>query len=375
MNLISITTVHGDASFKIGNKMFCKYRRYLIVFLAWLLNSCTANGVAINEGIAVYKATISQIAGSHINVSGEILVFVPPEDRFFGSIGYGGYLSNVQANLDGSNCPSRDGCGVRIHSGTSCDDSETQGGHFFNFEAEDDPWLDEKYSSDSSGRAVFSSLISIGTDEVNGLPVVVYDELGFRIGCGMLEEVDPFELFVSDIQPMFGSGIHGQVLMYQKAIESSTQKFPICYYGMGSGLEPDVNCEENNFLDACGTHVHAGTSCNTFIDQGQAFFNSMVVNFNPWKELRFLKTDQVGNTQFMHCVHTGEANYEKKVFILHNIDGSRAACGQLHNVATRQRAKRRYVSWILIGFLLPGVLLPFCIKLENKCCNCMKRRK
>jgi len=350
------------------------YRRAQIVVSSLLLSLISAKDITNEGAIKVFKADITPLAGSHINVSGEVLVFVPPEEKFFGYIGYGGHLSNIQSNLDANDCPSRDGCGVRIHSGISCDDAETQGEHYFNFDEVDDPWLDEKYSSDSSGKAVFSSLISIGTNKVEDMPVVVYDELGFRIGCGILRETDPFEVYKSVITPMFDSGVYGEVLMYQKAIEQSSPNLPICYFGISSGLKPNIDCTNNELLDACGTHVHSGTSCNSFMDQGKSFYNSLVVNFNPWKELRYQTTDEVGDAQFMHCVQTGEANYEKKVFIIHNLDGSRAACGQLLNLAASARMKRLYISWILVAFLAPGVVLPFYFRFEKtKFCNFRKK--
>jgi len=202
----------------------------------------------------------------------------------------------------------------------------------------------------------------------------VHDENGSRIGCGLLKEIDPYELYSTEMQPVFSSGIHGQVLMYQKNIDVDTAKiFPTCYYGVGSGLEPDMDCESDDVPDACETHVHSGNSCESMRDQGEAYFNSLVVNEDPWKQMRFLHTDNGGNAQFMHCVHTGQADYEERVFILHDKDGSRAACGQLLKLRNRVETKRSYIAWILVVFLIPGMVLPFYVRHEKESCLSCKR--
>lgn len=348
--------------------MFRNLMQSVIILLACSVSSCIAH----DEGIKVYRAKISPITGSNSEVSGEVVVFVPPENMFNGFIGYGGYLSNLQPNRKASKCTAKNGCGVHIHNGKSCDNNDTQGGHYFFYSSLRDPWLDQKYSSDPSGKAVISSIVSIETNILNDFPVIVHDEQGSRIGCGILEEIDPFELYSTEIEPIFNSGVHGQVIMYQKSIEtSSSQQFPVCYYGTSSGLEPNMDCGTDDVPSACETHVHSGTSCESFKDQGEAYYNSLIVNGNPWKNQRFLKTDEEGNSQFMHCVHTGASDYEEKVFILHDREGNRAACGQLLKLTNRAKPKSIYTAWILVALLIPGMVLPFYVRHEeNSKCVC-----
>jgi len=144
------------------------YIQFIVLFIAHHIVSCNAH----EKGIKVFKATISPIIDSNSNVSGEVVVFVPPDEHFFGDVGYGGYLSNLRPGLTTEDCLAKNGCGVHIHSGTSCDSVKTQGGHYFLYTEPGDPWLEQKYSSDSSGKAVFSSIVSIRTNILHGFPLV-----------------------------------------------------------------------------------------------------------------------------------------------------------------------------------------------------------
>ena len=127
---------------------------------------------ATDDQTAVYEAIISEIPGSASRISGTVSVFVPNKKEFQGYIGYGGFLKNAPANLDANDCSATNGCGVHIHSGMSCATAEAQGGHYYTDEEISDPWLEEKFSSDSKGSASFSSLVYIGTDCLHGRVVV-----------------------------------------------------------------------------------------------------------------------------------------------------------------------------------------------------------
>ena len=93
------------------------------------------------------------------------------------------------------------GCGIHIHEGTTCDDAGAVGGHYWkhnkNF-GDVDPWADIRYTSGADGvvvstDAIIEMLDGNGYNSVKntGRAVVIHDENGGRIACGILKEGDP----------------------------------------------------------------------------------------------------------------------------------------------------------------------------------------
>ena len=84
-------------------------------------------------------------------------------------VAYAGIVSNLEPNLLASTCNATNGCGVHIHSGRSCNSTSTQGGHYYdNVTVPIDPWIDERYSSDTRGKANFQSVLKIGSVDIEG---------------------------------------------------------------------------------------------------------------------------------------------------------------------------------------------------------------
>jgi hypothetical protein len=84
-------------------------------------------------------------------------------------VGYAGIVTKLENNLLASTCNATNGCGVHIHSGKSCNNTVTQGGHYYNnVTVPIDPWIDERYSSDATGKANFQGIVSMGTIDVEG---------------------------------------------------------------------------------------------------------------------------------------------------------------------------------------------------------------
>lgn len=120
------------------------------------------------SGGHVYVANILPVDGSNSTTEGTAVVFVGSTS---GVIGYAGFASYLESDLVASECTAVNGCGAHIHNGTSCDDSTTQGGHYFVSPAvTEDPWVNERYSSDETGSTNFSGVVNIGTDMIEGKP-------------------------------------------------------------------------------------------------------------------------------------------------------------------------------------------------------------
>jgi len=97
----------------------------------------------------------------------------------------------IRATLSGlePNCVQ---CGLHIHSGLSCDDADSVGGHWYKDEkVTEDPWAAEKatYTSDSSGNAKASFYVYNGYDYEQNVDhaVVIHGQDGSRIGCGVIK--------------------------------------------------------------------------------------------------------------------------------------------------------------------------------------------
>ena len=84
-------------------------------------------------------------------------------------VGYAGIVSNLEPNLLALTCNATNGCGVHIHSGRSCNNTSTQGGHYYNNASVSvDPWINERYSSDVRGKANFQSVVNMGSIDIEG---------------------------------------------------------------------------------------------------------------------------------------------------------------------------------------------------------------
>jgi hypothetical protein len=128
-----------------------------------------------------YRATISPLPNNVIGseVSGFVVLHTKKDSNDDGNstssssyLGYAGMIEGIEMNLTTASCTLPNGCGVHVHSGNSCDNTTTQGGHYYNNLTLDvDPWIEERYytSTDgSNGTSTFSGLLHIGSTDIEG---------------------------------------------------------------------------------------------------------------------------------------------------------------------------------------------------------------
>merc|ERR1711907_296560 len=80
-------------------------------------------------------------------------------------------------------------CGIHIHEGTTCDDADAVGGHYYNkTSVASDPWPAVTYSTSVDGSATGEvQSIEIGTElDISGRALVVHDSAGVRVACALL---------------------------------------------------------------------------------------------------------------------------------------------------------------------------------------------
>lgn len=94
----------------------------------------------------------------------------------------------------------------------------------------------------------------------------------------------------------------------------------------------DPNCDgasENLVDNACGIHVHEGTSC----DDALGHYYSSDLAADPWATVRYVVSDASSGIATGQNVRvtTGKTLFdmEGRVFLVHDFDGNRIACGLL----------------------------------------------
>ena len=258
-----------------------------------------------------YRVNIQPLTSTlNLPATGFVTIFTESTNAI---VGYAGIVKSLESNLLASTCNATNGCGVHIHSGKSCNSTATQGGHYYNnVTVPIDPWIDERYSSDTTGKANFQAIVKMGTIDIEGrvfigaflyihidifpqrgdtsshlfsLPFnsisfnsLVHSKNGTRIGCGSIEKVPVGQgkLISSSTTNLTKSGATGNVVI--QTIEPDVA----CYFGGAQKLEPNLvsflnknktlmgmNC---NVTNGCGVHIHNGTSCFNVTTQGGHYY-------------------------------------------------------------------------------------------------------
>lgn len=227
------------------------------------------------------------------------------------------------------------GCGAHIHVGTTCDDADSVGGHYWNTEtlgdsADDDPWNFDTYQTDYWGRSTSGFVIDpeIGIELNEGRAVVIHGQDGGRVGCGILEPAPESSVGVlySDI------GLYpGVELIDGDPIPSG--EVEVEFFGdrtlhlshIMTGLE--ANCE------GCGVHIHTGITCDDadFV-YGHYWDLSEQVD-DPWvsSEGAVYNTDATGAGSGSFFLFSGY-EFHKSIghaVVFHGSDGGRIGCGVL----------------------------------------------
>jgi hypothetical protein len=104
-----------------------------------------------------------------------------------------GFSENLEPSLssvlvDGPDCSAANGCGGHIHTGISCENATTQGGHFYNVDTvAEDPWKLAGYlSTDAAGMGYFMDCLETGESAFADHAFIVHASDGSRVSCGTL---------------------------------------------------------------------------------------------------------------------------------------------------------------------------------------------
>jgi hypothetical protein len=234
-----------------------------------------------------------------------------------------GWATGLEYNLmglenGGTDCTRKNGCGTHVHSGLSCDSTESQGGHLTTSTGAD-PWTTVGYSSTSpTGFAYFAFAVMSDSTDVADKPFVLHNNDGDRVSCGLLRSTSL--VYVADLSPLGNSGVSGRITI-------SLTPMGLVGAGHARGLERYLAVGSNcNAENGCGAHVHSGHACTNSSTQGGHYYSTSV---DPWLQVKYTSTDSVGNASFTFSVIAGVSDIKGKPFIVHNNVGSRVSCGIL----------------------------------------------
>jgi hypothetical protein len=124
-----------------------------------------SSAVVVHATVTVYRANINKLPLG-TGPLGYASIFTESDSNY---VGYAGIVMGLQPNLTAATCNATNGCGVHIQNGNSCRSFLTQGAHYFvnNSVVTVDPWINARYSSDSTGKANFQGVLDIGTNKVD----------------------------------------------------------------------------------------------------------------------------------------------------------------------------------------------------------------
>lgn len=224
-------------------------------------------------------------------------------------------FTNLEANATG---------GFHIHTGTSCSSHLKVGGHYWNFNGSD-PWIPVKYTSDTHGISKGSdSLLQFTSSEVLGRAVVVHNQAGDRVGCGLLTFLPILSLELSGYP-----GYNGMVNVGGN-VQISTSQTGITLTYAFIGLEPNATG---------GWHVHSGLGCSSQATVGGHYFNDSNMYLyplnrpDPWIPVKYT-SDTYGNAQGqINMVGFTVADVSGRAVVVHDAGGARVGC------AARSRAE------------------------------------
>jgi len=274
-------------------------------------------GAAAAAEYSVFTATLTELSGS--GVTGDVMIFASSTGLLGVGTGAGLEASLNSMYGDGTDCNATNGCGVHVHAGDSCADNTSQGGHYFT--GASDPWATVGYIvTGANGAAKFDFMTQDSATDIAGKPFIIHNDAGGRVACGLLSIVATGVTSAS-LAALNSSGVTGEVTVYT----TSSHMFGA---GMATGLETDLvksqNCTAHG--NACGAHVHSGTSCANSTTQGGHYYSG---SSDPWTTVMYPSTNAAGVASFVFMVASSASEVAMKPFLVHDSMGSRVSCGIL----------------------------------------------
>lgn len=223
-------------------------------------------------------------------------------------------------------------CGLHFHSGTSCG-SPTLGHYWNSNSVSQDPWTNMYNTTTKDGADVMEVNQHITTGyslkDFESRVFVIHNAANKRAACAEVERVTATETLVhhNDFSKYPGGSeinISGVVGVYQ--VGADTQYLHYNIQGLDRTCNASFVAVEAN---ACGLHIHAGTSCATHAEVGGHHWDKNTVPVDPWLPIRYVAHDGLDRgSGYTVALKTGlavDALYGRAL-VVHDSTGARIAC-------------------------------------------------
>jgi len=161
----------------------------------------------------------------------------------------------------------KNGCGIHVHTGSSCATHAGVGGHYWSPSSDPDPWASVVYVSDSAGASRGSATLETGltASALAGRVFVVHElDSGARVACGKLAAPSS-TIGVNSLSPYPGytGSLVAKGSVYVAQAKATTQVLAWDLTGLDTSC---VSGAGDAVTNGCGIHVHKGTSCAAHAD-------------------------------------------------------------------------------------------------------------
>jgi len=229
----------------------------------------------------------------------------------------------------------KNGCGIHVHTGTSCATHAGVGGHYWSPSSDPDPWLSIVYVSDGTGASVGSTLLETGltASQLADRVFVVHElDSGARVACGKLA-APPSTIGVKSLMkyPGYTGSLVAAGTIWVAQAKTTTQVLAWDLTGLDTAC---VSGAGDAVKNGCGIHVHKGTSCAAHADVLGHFWSPTSAP-DPWLNIVYV-ADASGASQGTTTVSTGltMSQLTGKAFVVHQLtSGGRISCALLGSMA------------------------------------------
>jgi hypothetical protein len=252
--------------------------------------------------------------------------------------------------------------GVHIHAGTSCETTSDPLGHYWNVDlfgplGSDDPW--NTYNSDAGTRyvsndegvsdsAVANVYSGYGYSNNVGRVVVLHDDGGVRIGCGVLvPEYDSLKTGSLEAYPGYSGDLDVSGKVKVEFLPDRT--FSVSW--KLKGVRAD--CTD------CGIHVHEGTTCDA--SGGHWWITSKMIDLWTAANGAVYTADDDGEAKGSYYLSSGYSAgaFVDHAVVVHDQDGTRIACATL--MASSRRGKSANLASGTMGAAMDSTASKFAL--------------
>ena len=120
------------------------------------------------------------------------------------------------------------------------------------------------------------------------------------------------DVYIADILPFNGTSVTGQAIVF---VDAANGMIGYGGYSMNVSTTSLMASTCNAYPNACGAHIHNGTSCESATTQGGHLYNmTSTVVVDPWINERYSSNDN-GYATFSNVIQMGTNDVVGKPFV------------------------------------------------------------